>query len=274
MSKRAASPTRLDRVRPRRRTVTGRQVNDAGQSVLESLMGGLRHLRLSNMATALAIQETKGDRRPFVDRLADLVDGEVRRRADRSLERRLDAADLPESTAMLADAWITPDRGFDGADVARWSKGKWVASGSNLLLVGKAGCGRTWLSCAIAHAAASAGYTVAHWDVPDLLMAWYVALASRREKHFLQELLDVGLLVLDLWGCEEIDKEDARALRRLLEPRRRIRRSILLASNLEPDLWSAWLGGTDLAESLTRKLLAGDLVRLKECTSKNAAKRK
>lgn len=273
MSKRAASPARLGRIRPRRRTVTGRQVNDAGQSVLESLMGGLRHLRLSNMATALTIQETKGDRRPFVDRLADLVDGEVQRRADRSLERRLAAADLPDSTAMLVDAWITPDGGFDAADVARWSKGKWVATGSNLLLVGKSGCGRTWLSCAIGHAAASAGYTVAYWDVPDLLMAWYEALELRREKHFLQELLDVGLLVLDLWGCEEIDKEDARVLRRLLEPRRKLPRSVLIASNLEPDLWSAWLGGTDLAESLTRKLLVGDLVRLKKRTAKNATKK-
>ena len=78
----------------------------------------------------------------------------------------------------------------------------------------------------------------------------------------------------DPWDCEEIDKEDGQVLRRLLEPRRRLPKSVLLASNLEPDLWPAWSDGTDFAESLTRKLLVGDLVRLKDRTPKIAAKRK
>lgn len=255
-ARRAASPRRRSGVRVDRSRPAPRAANGARAGLLDGLVGPLKRLKLSGLAKALEIQEARGDTRAFLVRLNDLVGAELQRRADRGLSRRLCAAELPETSAVLADAWVQPGRGFGASDVSAWASARWVGKGRNLLITGRPGTGRTWLACAVANAAASEGHTVKFWDAPDLLLAWFTAVEHNVLKAFKEKLLKVDLLVLDLWGCERVDEEDATALRRALEPRLKAGKSVLVASNLPPDTWPAWLGGSDLAESLTRKLVA------------------
>jgi DNA replication protein DnaC len=245
--------------RPRRnarpaslRNATADSSNTAWDAVLKST----KRLGWSAAAEALRVQVAANDGRPFLERFQDLVAAEQRRRADNALARRLCAAQLPEIQAVLADAWLDPERGFTEYNVAYWSAARWVGKGSNLLITGRSGCGRTWLACAIAHAAMSRGYYARYWSVPNLLEAWYHAEEFSTVPEMAEALLRPDVLVLDLWGCEPIDDSDAVSLRRALEPRLQHKRSILVSSNLSPKDWPGWLGGSDLAESLARQLVA------------------
>src|SRR3954453_11097309 len=94
----------------------------------------------------------------FEERFGLLVDREAEARDSRRLALRLKAAKLRQEATVEDIDFRTP-RGLDRAVIMSLAQGNWVAAHHNLLISGPTGAGKSFLGCALAHAAIRRGHT-------------------------------------------------------------------------------------------------------------------
>src|SRR5437763_7944061 len=90
----------------------------------------------------------------FDERLGLLVDREAETRDGRRLALRLKAAKLRQE-ATVEDLDFRAPRGLDRSVVLSLAQAGWVAAHHNLLITGPTGAGKSFVACALAHAATS-----------------------------------------------------------------------------------------------------------------------
>jgi len=88
----------------------------------------------------------------FEERFGLLVDREAEARDSRRLALRLKAAKLRQE-ATMEDLDFRAPRGLDRSIVLSLAQAGWVAAKHNLLVTGPTGAGKSFLACALAHAA-------------------------------------------------------------------------------------------------------------------------
>jgi DNA replication protein DnaC len=129
----------------------------------------LHSLRLSGMAEALADQLEHPDRYgelEFTTRLGLLVDRETQDRDNRRLTRNLKTAHL-RTPACVEDIDFRRPRGLDRTQILSLAQARWVSEHRDLLISGATGCGKTYLACALAHAAIRRGHKALYWRTPQ-----------------------------------------------------------------------------------------------------------
>ena len=224
----------------------------------------LTELGLSAMAAGLADQlDHPGGPwagLDFADRLGLLVAAEANARDSRRVATRLKAAKLRYPSAVPEDIdWRAP-RGLDRAAIASLAAGGWVAAGHNLVLTGPTGVGKTWLACALSHAAIRAGHPALYLRTPQLLDELHLGRADGRYARILGSIARLALVVLDDFLLTPAGVD---ACRDLLEERAG-RRSIAVVSQLPPDTSIAAMADPTLAEAVTdRALQAAHRITLK-----------
>src|SRR5436190_352889 len=88
----------------------------------------------------------------FDERLGLLVDREAETRDSRRLALRLKAAKLRQE-ATVEDLDFRAPRGLDLSVVLSLAQAGWVAAHHNLLITGPTGAGKSFVACALTHAA-------------------------------------------------------------------------------------------------------------------------
>lgn len=225
----------------------------------------LHDIGLSAMATALADQlATPGPWTDlsFEDRLGLLVDRESDARASRRLATRLKAAKL-RYTAGVEDVDFRSPRGLNRAVVLSLAQAGWVDNHQNLVVTGPTGVGKSFLACALAHAAVRQGHTAYYARTPRLLDELALGRADGRYARLLAQLGRVSLLVLDDFLLSPAPVEACRDLLEVIEDRAQ-RRSTLVASQMPVEKWRAAMADPTLAEAvLDRVLHAAHRIALK-----------
>ena len=144
-------------------------------------MNKLVALNLMGMVAALKEQLERAEYNSlaFEDRLGLLVDREALDRENRRLERNLKAAKL-RSSASIEDLDLHHPRGLDRSVILSLADAQWVGAHRNVLIVGPTGVGKTYLACALAHAALRRGHTALYLRAPRLLTELALARADGR----------------------------------------------------------------------------------------------
>ena len=113
----------------------------------------------------------------FEDRLTLLIDSEHTRRLDARTRRMLRDAKLPNS-ATIEELDFAIQRGLQKRIVLELAQGNWLSQGTNLIITGPTGTGKTYLGSAISHSLIVRGFTVRfqrsnHWlaDLPVVCRA-------------------------------------------------------------------------------------------------------
>lgn len=189
----------------------------------------------------------------FEDRLGLLLDREADWRESRRLQTRLKQARL-RLAAAVEDIDFRAPRGLDRAVILSLAQGGWVQNHQNLLLTGATGCGKSFLACALAHAAIRQGHTALYLRTPRLLDDLAVSRGDGRYARLLAQLQRVALLVLDDFLLTPATVEQCRDLLEVIEDRAQLR-STLVASQLPVDDWHAAMADSTLAEAILDRLL-------------------
>ena len=123
-----------------------------------------------------------------------------------------------------------------------------------VLISGATGCGKTWLSCALARQAARCGFSVLYVRAPRLMEELRVAHGDGSFARRLTQLARIDLLLLDDFGINSPSPGEQNDLLELLDDRIGSR-STLITSQLPINAWHAWLADPTLADAILDRLV-------------------
>lgn len=217
----------------------------------------LAELKLHGMARAFEEQLGMAEIRDlsFEERLGLLVEREATERASRRLTARLRRAKLREQAAIEDVDWRAR-RGLDKRQVLTLASCRWIAEHLNVLITGKAGVGKTFLACALAHKACREGYTALYLRVPRLFRDLAIARGDGSYEKLLRSYARTDVLVLDDWGLAQIGAQERRDLLEILEDRYGLR-STVVTSQLPVKSWYDSIGDSTLADGILDRLVHG-----------------
>jgi DNA replication protein DnaC len=191
----------------------------------------------------------------FDERFGLLVDREAEARDGRRLALRLKAAKLRQE-ATVEDIDFRAARGLDRSTILNLAQAGWVASKHNLLVTGPTGAGKSFVSCALAHAAVRRGHTALYVRTPRLLAELALSRGDGRYVRRLGQLARIGLLVLDDFLLTPPNLVEAKDLLEVIDDRNQVR-STLVVSQLPVENWHAALAAGDptLADAILDRLV-------------------
>ena len=215
----------------------------------------LHTLRLPGMAQALEEQRGVPDvaTLAFEERLALLVEREHLVRETRRLTRLLQLARFRHA-ACIEDVNFRVKRGLDRASFLRLAAGDWIRQHGVLLLIGPTGTGKSWLACALGHAACRQGCTVRYVRLPRLIQDLALARGDGSYGRVLQQLAKTDLLVLDDWGLAPLGDRERRDLLEIIEDRTG-RRATLITSQIPIEHWHELIGDATFGDAILDRLV-------------------
>ncbi len=191
----------------------------------------------------------------FDERLGLLVDREAEARDSRRLALRLKAAKLRQEAA-LEDIDFRAPRGLDRSVIMSLAQASWVSAKHNLLITGPTGAGKSFIGCALAHAAVRRGHTALYMRTPRLLTDLALSRGDGRYVRRLAQLAKVGVLVLDDFLLTPPSQIEAKDLLEVIDDRSQVR-STLMISQLPIEAWHPTLAAGDptLADAILDRLI-------------------
>lgn len=193
----------------------------------------LRHFKNHYQAAADKAAEQQ---RSHVDYLAQLADGETALRENRSIERRVRNARFPVLKTLEDFQWSWP-RKINRPQIQNLFRLAFIASHTNVVLIGNVGLGKTHLSIALGHAACLNGHSVLFTTAIDIVNTLAAAQAAGRLKRELARYLKPALLIVDELGYLPIDKLGADLLFQIISQRYE-RAPMVITTNRAYKHWS------------------------------------
>lgn len=223
--------------------------------LIQPLIQQLNELRLRGMATALEHQQHHKDHTAlsFEERLGLMIHHERTERANARLAQRLRWAKLPQG-AVLEDLDTHTVRGLNPGALAQVRDLGWIGEHLNVLITGPTGVGKSFIACALAHAACRADYAVRFYRIPRLVDELTRAHALQNRSNLLKQLAKADVLVLDDFGLTPLDEQTKRDVLEILDDRYD-RRSTVVTSQLPVDQWHTYLNEPTLADAILDRLV-------------------
>ena len=224
--------------------------------LMEHTLQMLKALRLLGMAAAFEEQQliAASADLSFDERFSMLVDREQSWRDNRRVARLLREAKLKSSQACLEDVRYGGGRKLDKSLVAQLASCQWIRAHQNLILTGAAGCGKTWLACALGNAACRQGLSVAYVRMPRMLEELRIAHGDGSFGKRLATLAKTDLLILDDWGLAPLNQAERNDLLEILDDRVGTR-ATAITSQLAVEHWHAYLNDPTLADAILDRVL-------------------
>jgi DNA replication protein DnaC len=191
----------------------------------------------------------------FDERLGLLVDREAEARDSRRLALRLKAAKLRQE-ASVEDIDFRAPRGLDRSVIMSLAQAGWVAAHHNVLVTGPTGVGKSFIACALAHAAVRRGHTALYIRTPRLLAELALTRGDGRYVRRLAHLARISVLVLDDFLLTSPSVVEAKDLLEVIDDRSQVH-STLVISQLPVDAWHPALAAGDptLADAILDRLI-------------------
>jgi DNA replication protein DnaC len=216
---------------------------------------GLKALRLDAMAAALAEQREQASYTGlgFEERLGLLVDRELTARASRRMERCLKAARL-RVPAAVEDIDFRHPRGLDRAHILTLAQAHWAAGRRSIVITGPTGAGKTYLACALAHAAIRNGHTALYLRAPRMLDDLATARGDGRLARLLAAWARVSVLLIDDLLIRPLTGDQAADLLEVIEDRAGLRATII-TSQLPAAMWHQAIADPTIADAALDRIL-------------------
>ena len=221
----------------------------------EPTMTKLYEMKINGMAEAYQEQRASANIADlsFDERFAMLVERQWMWRENRALTTRLAYAKLKQS-AVIEDLDYRKSRGLSRAQINQLSTCDWLQHHQNVIVTGAAGCGKTYVACALAHRACRQGYRALYFYAPKLFRALTTAQADGSLPKLLQKIAKAPLLIVDDWGIAKISDLQYQQFLELLDDRHGTG-ATLVTSQMPVEVWHEAMPDPTVADAILDRLI-------------------
>ncbi|MFA7543252.1 MAG: IS21-like element helper ATPase IstB [Candidatus Cloacimonadaceae bacterium] len=216
----------------------------------------LRDMKLTGMADALREQtmDRSYEKYSFDERVSMLIDAEWDKRKSNKLLRLIKEAHFKFSGADIADVDYQPDRKLDRSQIIELSKCAYTKESENIILMGAAGSGKTWLACALGMAACKKQISVKYIRLPELMDELAVARSEKIQQRVVRKYAKVKLLIIDEWLLTPISEEESKNLFEIIELRYSTA-STIFCSQFKTQGWHDRIHQPTLSDAILDRIL-------------------
>ena len=221
----------------------------------ENTVTKLHEIRLGVMAEQFKQQTLNPamNELAFEERFGLLVDAEWAARKSNRLKRLIKNAGYAISSACVENIAYHADRKLDKVLVSRLACCSYLHENHNVIIMGAAGVGKTYLACALGIAASRNFFTVKYTRLPDLFSDLAVARTDGTYRKAIKHYSNAKLLILDEWLIYNLSETEARDLLEIIEARHNSG-SIIFCSQFDVDMWHAKIGEPILADAVCDRI--------------------
>lgn len=222
--------------------------------ISQSLKTVLKRLKLSGVLPTLPerIAYAKKTKLCELELLELVLQDEIDRRDHKNLSLRLERAGFEEEQTLEGFDWDAPVT-FDRDRVRDLFGLGFVERHEDAVFLGPVGVGKTFLACALGHAACRAGHDVLFLRADHLLQHLHQARADHSTDKVFRRLLAPDVLIVDDFALRRLDAEQSSDFYEVVLERHR-RASTIVTSNRTIDEWIPLFDDPILAQSAIDRL--------------------
>jgi DNA replication protein DnaC len=210
-----------------------------------------------------AVQRAERERLSQLDFLQVLIGTQAAERRERSIAHRLRDARFREPKTLATFDWHFNAPAIDRRQIEELASGAFIRRHDNLVIVGQSGLGKSHLITALGQQACVQGYRVRYTTSAGLLEDLTAALADQTLPRRVRYWAGFDLLILDEFGFERIERQEARQAASLLYKvidARSQKRSTALVTNIDFEAWGEYLQDPPLAMAFLDRIVDGAII--------------
>lgn len=222
----------------------------------QTTMNKLHEMRLNAMAEAFhnQIQDQALTGLTFEERFGLIVDIEWAKRKNNRLDRLIRNATFSDNTACIENVEYSADRKLDKTQITMLATCNYIQERHNIIILGAAGAGKSYLGCAFGIAACRNFLAVKYIRLPELFNDLAVARGEGSYKKMIKEYKKISLLVIDEWLLTSLSSTEARDLLEIVEARHK-RAATIFISQFAPQGWHSKIGEETLADAILDRIV-------------------
>jgi DNA replication protein DnaC len=192
---------------------------------------------------------------PFDDRFGAIVNSQHTARNEAKIKRLMKAADLRDPAACLANVDYETSRRLKKTQIMQLADCEWIKSGSNLIVTGATGVGKTFLLSAFGREACMRGYVVRSYRVTRMLTDLAIGRGDGSYNKIMADLAKPDLLILDDFGMKQLDLALTQDLLEIVEERYHSGKSIALSAQLPVKEWTTVFKDLTIADAVLDRIV-------------------
>ena len=220
----------------------------------KSLQTVLRRLKLSGLSLTLPdrVAYARKAKLPELEFLELVLQDEIARRDAKNLSVRLEQAGFEDEQTLEGFDWNAPVS-FDRECVKDLFSLSFLERQEDVIFVGPVGVGKTFLACALGHAACRAGHRVLFLRADRMFHLLHQSRADLSTEKVFRQFLAPDLLIVDDFALRRLSPEQSNDLYEILLERHR-RASTIVTSNRAIEEWIPLFDDPILAQSALDRL--------------------
>jgi len=242
----------------------------------ETTINKMCDMRLTVMAEALRRQMSDSSLSglSFEERVGLLIDAEWTSRKNNRLKKLIKSAGFDQTHASIAGIDYRPSRKLDQGQILRLADSSYIKDKHNIVIMGAAGSGKSYLACAFGIAACQRFHTVKYIRLPDLLIELDIARNEGSYKKLMKQYRKYHLLILDEWMLVSLKENEARDVLEIIHARHH-NGSTIFCSQFAPAGWHAKIGEETIADAILDRIVHDSyLIEIHSAPDENSMREK